>query len=647
MTNTLNDWTVKLGFDNSAVVNGIKGLDDKFSKFSAKSESRLKRTEQVSLKASKTLAEGMLKNEEKLAKQQINDRLHIHKITTQLDKKADRERRLMLRNAHSEALRMEDARSKGRGFGGSSRLKFISQDERNTQSRRISGGIQSAESAITALKGGSPNAESLILIEKYKEAISKLRAAETELKNAVTKNSGAYSALKNNVALTRTELSKLNAKLKENQAQFKLSTFAANGFTSSIKNMGRSYLSLFAIMGAGGSVVNAGNKFANIQNMMLLSSGSAQQSVEDMKYIVDMSKTMGVNLLNTAESFAKFSVAGKGAGLGNGQIKDNFKDLTVAIRATGLTTDRANLAFLAFQQMLAGPTLQAQEMNQANEQLPQFTGMAIKALREMGYEGENYKKIVESGTVDSAKFVSTITRLMREQAVSTGAYGKSLKTVTSQMGRLATEYDLLVSSFWASGGEEGIVNLLKGITSLTRGMVPLFRTLARILEPILSTIGEIFDIMSIMTTPIKMIIEVMSTIVGKTYDMAFAIDEATGKLGGMHRLFLGIAGIVNIILGSIEELGKMYEEMTLSGETKFDNPSSIVKSLDLILSNASLNVLETLFGKIPRTPAGSTMPSGPVNITINPTQNMNAKDIATETVNALHQQRLKQMQVVY
>ena len=355
-----------------------------------------------------------------------------------------------------------------------------------------------------ALLSSRDDDQAIQLKQRLKATTDALTAAERNFGKVMHKNDPAYDKAKDNIESLRRQTRSLTKEVKRSNVEFKKQNFAVSGFGASLTNMARSYLSIFAIFTAGGAIFRASKDFERISATMLLASGSAEQAAVDMEFIREKADYLGADIIALSDAFAGFNVSALSAGVTADKSKEIFNDLAVSVQATGLDAHRSGLAFLAFKQMLAGPVVQAQEMNQVVEQMPQFTGIARKALKALGHEGENFRQIIATGTVDSKEFVTTVAKMMAEQAKSTGAAEASRNNIVAAQNRMNNSFKDF-SKFVSEAGLKdilrdifnGVANVVKAITPATVIAVKAVSMLTGVISGALKPLNELLQKMGL------------------------------------------------------------------------------------------------------------------------------------------------------
>jgi tape measure domain-containing protein len=381
------------------------------------------------------------------------------------------------------------------GSPSSSSAGQISDVARIKQQEQIERARIDAEAKIASLqKIGSKEAKENI--RQLTVLVKRLDKAENSLSKAVNRNDKEFKEYTSQLSQARLGISQVSHQTRGLTREFNAQKFAASGLSQSLKNLARSWISVFAVMAGGRAVLNTSKQFQDMKNTLLLASGSAEQAAKDIKFLKDMSMEMGVSFLDSSKAFAKYSVSARGAGLTDGEMKTSFEELSVAIRATGLNQDDANLSFLALQQMLSNGVVSMEELRkQLSERMPQTMEVAKKALRNLGYEFESVEQIISSGQVKSGPFVKELTRLMAEQAKTTGAYESAIKSTTAEQQRFDNALKFTIERMAEAGILNAAVNIFSGLKNVVLALSPAFVGLSYAFSALTEVIAAPFKVL--------------------------------------------------------------------------------------------------------------------------------------------------------
>lgn len=467
----LTDWDIALGFNDDKVVKGLDRLEKKFKKYEKALSSFAKHEGTKRAKVTSEIDKAHVKA---LRAQRSEE---FKQIKARRKAIADDEKARIKsaeRVAAAEAKGARKVRSSGGGGRApSSPLQRQTAAGIRTRDAGIDRAVRSAGRSGTLLKQDGSSG-SLAIAKQLESQVVRLRGVQRQLNQVVSKASPEYDRLSRQLVKVKASMADTNRAAAKQVKSFNSAKFAANGLRDSMRNMARSYLSVFAIMGVGNSVFQTAKEFDRLKAVMLLSASSAEEAGENFEFTRVLSNRLGADITSTTDAFAGFHVAATAGGLTADESKGIFTKLATSIQATGLNARQSGLAFLAFKQMISGPVIQAQEMNQVVEQMPQFLGLAKIALKEMGHEGDNFKDIIATGTVNSVKFVKTVSRLAHEQAVSTGAAEASQNSLVASQNRMTTALKTMADVISKSGLKVILSDIFDGVRRLAEGMTPMF-----------------------------------------------------------------------------------------------------------------------------------------------------------------------------
>lgn len=339
------------------------------------------------------------------------------------------------------------------------------------------------------------------------------------------------------------------------------------GLTNSMHNFAQSYISTFAAIGAGVGLVSIGKKFENVSAVMLQASGNAQQAAKDFAFVRQMSSEMGLSLTDTAKSYAKFAVAARSGADGMGLEESNqiFKDFALTLRATGLSADESSGALLALRQMLSGPVIQGQEMNQMIERLPQFTAAANEAVKQMGFNTGTYKKAVETATVESKEFVRIVTASMKKASIESGAYGKMLDSLTAAEGRFQLSNQKASNQIFTTGRmKQSLTHIMDGLAGIVKALTPALTTMA---------------------FGFNMVVESLAAVI-RMGDGAVKALGFEGGLSSVLAFLVGPAGVL-LLISRMNALHKVMKRLVLTKKllNTLDKQGIVLQTIKLAMKN--------------------------------------------------------------
>ena len=170
-----------------------------------------------------------------------------------------------------------------------------------------------------------------------------------------------------------------------------MKSFAANAF------------SVFAVVELGKQSFNTAKKVQNMELAMEAAFKTAGAARQEIQFLRDATNRLGVNTLDTANAYAKYAVAAKGAGLSTAEIRKSFEQLVGGMRVFGLTSAESVGALKALEQIASKGRLSMEELRlQLGDRLP---GVMKIAADSMGVTTEKLLEMIEAGLVPAGEFL--------------------------------------------------------------------------------------------------------------------------------------------------------------------------------------------------------------------------------------------------
>jgi tape measure domain-containing protein len=212
---------------------------------------------------------------------------------------------------------------------------------------------------------------------------------------------------------------------------------------------------------AGKTIVQTGAGFESAFNTLRAITGSNREAAEGMKTVSDISKRMGLNVLEASESFAKIQAAGKGTALAGDEATRAFTAVAQASTVMGLSASKTELLFFALQQIMSKGRLASEEVRrQFAETLP--GGFAVFA-RAAGLSMKEFDKALRDGTLNAIEFIPKLSREIEKTFPITD---RILEQTRVAIGRFQTAWLELVNAVFRAGLGESFKDAANGLTFL-------------------------------------------------------------------------------------------------------------------------------------------------------------------------------------
>lgn len=166
-----------------------------------------------------------------------------------------------------------------------------------------------------------------------------------------------------------------------------------------------------------GAIITAQTNADRLILQLGAASGAATAGKE-LEYIREVTNRLGLQLNETATSYARFSASARGTSLEGEGVRKIFESVSKASAVMGLTADETQGALRALEQMMSKGTVQAEELRgQLGDRLP---GAMQIAARSMGVTTQELQKMVAEGEVLANDFLPKFARQL-EQELGGGA----------------------------------------------------------------------------------------------------------------------------------------------------------------------------------------------------------------------------------
>lgn len=316
--------------------------------------------------------------------------------------------------------------------------------------------------------------------EEARRGLEQTRAEVNRLRNAIRQASNPrelrrlnreFRELKARAQLADREVRRLNRTISAGQT-------LANGFTSSLRNMGRSVVSIYLVAEAVRTVYSQMKQLSSTRALLLGASGDAEKAANNFDFLAQTSGALGTSLLSSARGFAQLGVAGREAGLNQGQIKELFVASQEASTAFALSADEAFGVTKALVQMLSKGAVQMEELKgQMGDRMPIAVSTMAKAL---GVTNKELIKMIEKGELNSKEVLPKFAAGLRAAAREGGALQAGMNSINAEQNRLSTSWVNLVASFSEKGGESFLTALLRDMRDVVHMIKPLTDGLGKI-----------------------------------------------------------------------------------------------------------------------------------------------------------------------
>lgn len=248
------------------------------------------------------------------------------------------------------------------------------------------------------------------------------------------------------------------------------------------------YAGISGIISSVRSVNETGMAFQGLGTALETITGSSAGAREELKFLEEQAERLGLNLLETAQSYMQIAAAAKGTELAGDGTRQIFTAIAEASTVLQLSVDQTNGALRAIGQIMSKGKVQAEELRgQLGERL---YGAFQLAARGMGITTAELDKMLEQGQVVAVDFLPKFAAEIRK-TFSEGVPAASL-TARAEMNRFNNSILEIERTIAASGFLDGVTQGYRTLTETLSdpAVVDAARELGQTLGSAIATAAE-------------------------------------------------------------------------------------------------------------------------------------------------------------
>ena len=465
------------------------------------------------------------------------------------------------------------------------RVERILRKSLTLQGKVESRAARGARNGASGVMGPAPpkrlSGEALLI--KREKMLARVATIEAKINSSVDKTSKRYktlnaqvAALRNQIASTTsvrsfsrltTQVQRLGSattsaagEMRKLENATKKNNFAINSLNGSVRNLATSYVSVFAVLGGGQSIIDTATRFDSLDASMLAASGSAKQAAVDFEFIKKASFEMGIGLETVTDGFRQIGSAQRFSGVTAEDSQRQFNQMLKITRSFGLSSADVSLSLLAFQQMISKGVVSSEELRrQLGERLPGAVNVAAEA---MGVTTLELSNMLKKGEVVTTDFLPKFLDLYESLVVESGAYAKSLKTITVAQQNLVSQWQLMLKAISEGGGKGKLITTFENLRSILENIQPQLTLLVNTFGVLaLAATGFLNGFTSVVgpfVNAINYIVAALGSLVG------IIVDPANGLISAFEALGM-VMGAVSVTFAAPKIIGGLLVVVGLVG----------------------------------------------------------------------------------
>ena len=216
------------------------------------------------------------------------------------------------------------------------------------------------------------------------------------------------------------------------------------------------------VVGFGKAVFDASKNVEALRNQLTFATGSSMQMQSEMTFLTKASKDLGLDLLTTANAYAKLAGATRGTAMEGQKTRDIFMGISMAGTVLHMSTEQMERSLYAVQQMASKGTVSSEELKQQlGDSLPGALNIAARA---MNMPIGQFNKMLQRGEILSEEFLPRFSKQLQKEFA--GGVEQASKSAQASLNRFTTAFDLLKLEIGDAGFTSVFRELLDSFTGL-------------------------------------------------------------------------------------------------------------------------------------------------------------------------------------
>lgn len=291
-------------------------------------------------------------------------------------------------------------------------------------------------------------------------------------------------------------------------------------------------------------LIDTASQFEVLNKQLEFAFNGMQGAGDAIEFVRDAANKMGLDVLSTAQAYAKLAASTKGTRLEGEATQTMFLGVASAAATMGLSADQVNGTMLALSQIASKGVVSMEELRQQlGERIPAVMKISADA---MGLTTGELMKLIETGNVTAEEFLKPFGEEMLRVFGPTAA--SNLDTINGKMALLKNEIRDLRKDIVDAGAGEGFKLVFD---ALTDGIKNMRDNLAQVDPKNVDMVKLAFEQLWSIASEI---IASLGTSLSGLMDILNAVGSLVGAVGGS---FLGLEKSeepltgIQVILGSI------------------------------------------------------------------------------------------------
>jgi len=304
-------------------------------------------------------------------------------------------------------------------------------------------------------------------------------------------------------------------------------------------------------------------KFSNTLRTVSATGGEFQRN---MQFLIAEADRVGFSVGEVGNSFARLSLAMKGAGFSSDEARTSFTQLTEASRNFGLSSADTMGVIRALEQSMSKGKFMAEEVRlQLGDRLPIAMAALEKAVTKVDGRQADLNKRFEEGSIDVKRYGMEFINQINLMSGGADALARTSNSIAAAFGRLGTEFSLFANTIGEGGLNDAVI-------TFSNSLVTTMQTLREIGAT--ETIGALF----------KALADLVIFIINGLTEITRLL-KAIGALDAINFLLKGFSSISTELTGLIGSANQLSSAMTNIGRVSKNTNDTITEFNEVLYRN--------------------------------------------------------------
>ena len=215
------------------------------------------------------------------------------------------------------------------------------------------------------------------------------------------------------------------------------------------------------------AMVEVSQKIGAMESRFRAVSTSAKAGADELGWVAQQSRRLGLDFLNTADNYSIFFATLKNT-MGQGQTRQIFEQWSEAFRVLHVPKEQQSRVLYALREMSSKGKIYMQDLAlQLGNAVPDAMGLAAKAMGYTGTDATNrFRKAIKDGDIDVKKFLVTFSNMVNKTYVDSNKLAEAMNKPDAQLQTMAANMQLFQIAMTKAGFEKDLVKFLKSVNVL-------------------------------------------------------------------------------------------------------------------------------------------------------------------------------------